>query len=184
MTLFEKKSKESKVFANVKTHASLDDKIVNTFSEFKNVFQKRCAYNDAISASVYAVDEKGDKFLLGTPGAEINDVEYIGGMWRVQNKFPYKITNVRGRDFVLMEKLPYTEKTKFDFYTAASVGENCYGYFCSLKPNFVVAKYETAKGIFYAYGQTREAARAFLGIKLYDEFQDLIHSNLNNQYSK
>lgn len=27
-----------------------------------------------------------------------------------------------------------------------------------------------------AYGQTIEQARAFLGIKMYDEYQDLIHS--------
>lgn len=166
-----------------KTRARLDDKIVNPLSEFKNTFQKRCAYNDALLNKVYAFDHAGNKYLLGIPGAEFNNVEYIGGLWRIQNKFPHEITNVRGRDFVLSDRLAYTEKTKFDFYSAYSVGQNCYGYFIGGEPDFIVAKYETEHGVFMAYGQTIEQARAFLGIKLYDKYQDLIHTVLSGKNS-
>lgn len=175
--------RKHKIETNDKFKARMDDKIVNSYSEFDSTFRKRCEYNDAMQAGKYAVDENNNKILLGTPGATINEVEFVAGMWRVQNKFPYEIVNVRGRNFVLSEKLAYTEKTKFDFYAATPVGKNCYGYFMSEKPDFYVAKYETSAGVFMAYGQTIEQARAFLGIKLYDQYQDLIHSVLNGKIS-
>lgn len=175
--------KKARIDTKDKFKARMDDKIVNPYSEFENVFKKRCAYNDAMLAGIYAFDENNNKILLGTPGATINEVEFIGGLWRIQNKFPYQIVNVRGVDFVLLEKLARTEKTKFDFYSAASVGRNCYGYFMSRKPNYYVAKYETEAGVFMAYGHTIEQARAFLGIRLYDQYQDFIHGVLNGQNS-
>jgi len=173
---------KTKLQTNDKFRARLDDKIVNSYSQFPNVFSKRCKYNDDMLAGVYAVDENSNKILLGEPGAQINEVEFIAGVWRIQNKFPYKVVNVRGQDFVLLEKLDYKEKTKFDFYSAVTIGLNCYGYFIIPNSNdYIVARYETEKGVFMAYGQTKEQARAFLGIKLYDQYQDLIHGELNEK---
>jgi len=173
--------KKAKLEMDDKLKAKLSDRIVNPYSEFPNVFKKRCKYNDDVLAGVYAFDEKSNKILLGNSGAKFNDVEFIAGLWRIQNKFPYKVVNVRGQDFVLLEKLDHKEKTKFDFYSAVSVGTNCYGYFISDTPDYYVAKYETEMGVFMAYGQTKEQARAFLGIKLYDQYQDLIHGVLNGK---
>ena len=50
-------------------------------------------------------------------------------------------------------------------------------------PN-VVAKYETDKKTYCAYGNGIEQARAFLGIKLYDECRDLIHGHLCRKSDK
>ena len=56
------------------------------------------------------------------------------------------------------------------------VGLNCYGRFIVGGPEVIVAKYDTDRGTYWSYGPTLEQARAFLGIKLYDEYMDLIHS--------
>ena len=92
--------------------------------------------------------------------------------------------NVRKKLFVIGNKLPHVEHTLFDFYEAYSVGENCYGKYKNVKPDYIVAKYVTARGTYSAYGKTIEDARAYLGIKLYDEFQDVIHKSINTQKTK
>lgn len=106
----------------------------------------------------------------------INDVEFIGGLWRIQDKFEHEIQMVRGREFVLLEKLNRIEKNRFEFYRAAPVDRNCYGRFMISGFERIVAKYETDNQTYWAYGDTIEQVRAFLGIRLYDEFSDLIHS--------
>ena len=105
----------------------------------------------------------------------IEDVEFIGGLWRVQDKFPYEIQDVRGDHFVLLERLPRSERNHFEFYKAVRVGYNCYGPYLVPGASQIVAKYTTDKQTYWAYGKTVEQARAFLGIKLYDEYMDLIH---------
>lgn len=107
---------------------------------------------------------------------DINNVKLIAGLWRVQNKFEHKIQNVRGKEFVLLEKINRTEKNLFEFYRAAMVATNCYGRFFVGGAEQIVAKYETDKQTYWSYGNTIEQARAFLGIRLYDEYSDLIHS--------
>ena len=163
-----------------KLESHSDDKITNAASEYKTVSEKRVAYNaDIQKGGVYAINEKGARVLLGRRGAEFNDVEFIAGLWRIQNKFEHEITVVRNREFVLMKKLPYQERTKFEFYSAELVGNNCYGRSVRGVPDFIVARY----GQYSAYGQTIEQARAFLGIRLYDEFQDLIHAEMHKTNS-
>jgi len=170
----EQKFKESQM-------PNLDDKITNPMSEFKTVAEKRAAYDAARGrAKAFFLDHREIKYIvLGYRGAEFNNVEFIAGAWRIQNKFDYQIINVRGKDFVLGDKLPHQERTKFDFYRAYSVGNNCYGKYIFPSTDYIVAKYATPRGTYWAYGQTIEQARAFLGIKLYDEHQDLIHANLS-----
>ena len=103
-------------------------------------------------------------------------VEFIGGLWRVQDIFPHKIQEVRDDLFVLIERLPRQERNLFEFYRAQRVSQNCYGYHMVSGLSQIVAKYTTDKGTYWAYGSTVEQARAFLGIKLYDEYSDIIHS--------
>lgn len=158
-----------------------DDKITNPLAidtrvhpAYSDVAGKRALYNAAVESEEFAYTDSGATVPLGAIGAEFNDVEYIGGLWRVQKVFPYEITDVRGRQFVLLKKLPHTEKTRFEFYSAAGVIWCANGASANInKPDWIVAKYETPHGIYMAYGQTIEQA---LGIKMYDEYQDLIHS--------
>lgn len=151
-----------------------DDKIVNTLSEHKTVAEKRAAYNTACYNHEYAVDYKINKIQLSS--VPFNQVDYIGGAWRIQSPEPDGIQMVRGRPFLLGERLPHQEKTKFEFYRAALLFYNCYGYSDTIIYDTIVAKYTTDKGTHWAYGSTIEQARAFLGIRLYDEYMDLIHS--------
>lgn len=125
-----------------------------------------------------AYTETGCQIILGEPGAKLEDVDLVGGLWRVQNKFKHKIVRVRDKDVVLMEKLPHQESTNFEYWNAKLVGYNCYGPFIlqGNKPDLIVARYDTDNGPLWGYGQTLESARAFLGLKLYDEYKDVIHS--------
>lgn len=114
----------------------------------------------------------------------ICDVRFVADLWRIQNKFEHKIQFVRDKEFVLLEKINRTESNLFEFWRARMVGRNCYGrYFVGgdnlaepSEHDYVIAKYETDNKTFFAYGPTITEARAFLGIRLYDEYQELIHS--------
>ena len=163
---------------------SPDDKITNPLAIdnngckplYENIEEKRIAFELGVEDGMNAYTGFKEYIPLGGPGAEFNDVEYIAGLWRVQKKFPYKITQVRDRQFVLVKKLPRAEKNKFEYYTAAAAiwsGTGCSADVA--KPDWIVAKYETPNGVFMSYGQTIEQARAFLAISIYDGYQDLIH---------
>ena len=163
---------------------SPDDKITNPLAIdnngckplYENIEEKRIAFELGVEDGMNAYTGFKEYIPLGGPGAAFNDVEFIGGLWRVQKKFPYKITQVRDRQFVLVEKLPRAEKNKFEYYTAAAAVWSGTG--CSAdvaKPNWIVAKYETPRGTFMSYGQSIEQARAFLAISIHDEYQNLIH---------
>ncbi|MBO4480341.1 MAG: hypothetical protein J5742_01800 [Alphaproteobacteria bacterium] len=154
-------------------------------TSYTTVAGKRVLYNQGLDNNAVAYVSFQESIPLGSPGAEFNDVEFIAGLWRVQKKFPYEITAVRDRQFVLIKKLPHIEKTKFEFYSAASVIWGGTGASADVaSPDWIVAKYATPRGTYWAYGRTIEQARAFLGIKMYDEYQDLIHAaafNSSNQ---
>lgn len=151
-----------------------DDRITNTMSTFKTVAEKRLAFNEARENHAIAFDYKLNKIQLSS--VKFNDVDFIGGEWRIQRPIPDGIQMVRGRPFLLGERLPKQEKNKFEFYRAALLTYNCYGYSDSITYTTIVAKYTTDNGTYWAYGSTIEQARAFLGIRLYDEYMDLIHS--------
>ena len=159
-----------------------NDKIVNTLSEFRTVAQKRSAYNDGLNKNAGARIDSNTTIALGVRGAEFNNVDFIGGEWRVQRPFDKKITHVRDRDFVLGEKLPRQEHTKFDFFKAYIVGKNCYGDYISENDNgydYIVAKYDTNRGTYWSYGKTIADARAFLAISIYDAYQDVIDREID-----
>ena len=81
-------------------------------------------------------------------------------------------------DIVLIKKLDRVENTLFDFYSAKMVNYNCYGPFVIdyERPDYIVAQYETDRGTYLGYGRTIEAARAYLGLKLYDEYKEVINA--------
>lgn len=148
--------------------------IRNKLSEYKTDAEKTAAFRRDCAAGAVAWDSNGCKHLLRD--LKIDSVEFVAGLWRVQNKFNKSLQFVRDREFVLLDRINRTEKNLFEFYHAAMVGHNCYGYFASSVANVVVAKYVTNHETYWSYGKTLEEARAFLGIKLYDVYQDLIHS--------
>ena len=158
--------------------------INNSYSDFKTETQKVAAYirDKNKKEAVYAYKSDGTQVPL--KDCRLVNLEFVAGLWRIQDAFPHKIENVRKKDFVIGEKLPHVERTLFDFYAAYSVSENCYGKFVPKNPDYIVAKYVTNRGTYCAYGKTIEDARAYLGIKLYDEFQDVIHKAINTQHQK
>lgn len=155
----------------------------NKFAKYANKDDKTILYKQAVTSGAVAHKSDGTTVLLSKLG--LQQVEYIGGLWRVQNTFPHRIQTVRDKEFVLLNKLPHQEKNLFEFYNASSVGCNCYGYYLgNPHGDYIVAKYETDKQTYWSYGKTIEQARAFMGIKLYDDYMDLIHSVACKQKSK
>lgn len=151
-----------------------NDKIVNPLSTYKTVPEKRAAFNMARHNNEFAIDHKINKIPLSS--VNFNDVDYIGGAWRIQRPTPQNIRMVRGRPFILGERIERQEKNMFEFYRAALLFHNCYGYSDYLVFDMIVAKCTTKSGTYWAYGDSIEHVRAFLGIRLYDEHMDLIHS--------
>ena len=153
------------------------DKDGNALSETEAEIIKTAAFCVGETNGVKAFAEGGRHIKLGANGAKIGQVDRINGIWHIQNKFPYEITHVRDKDMVLMDKLDRVETTNFEFWSAKSVGYNCFGPFITSdkSPDYIVAKYETDEGTLYGYGETLERARAYLGLKLYDEYKEIIH---------
>ena len=147
----------------------------NPLDEYKDSRKKSTALTRAIDNNEMAVDEHGK---LQPVERSFSKFAFVGGMWRVQVNFPYEITRVRDKDMVLTEKLDHTETTLFEFYRAKLLNYNCYGPFvvADNKYDYIVAKYITDDKTYWAYGKTIEQARAFMGIKMYDEYKDVINT--------
>lgn len=151
--------------------------IQNKMSTHKTFAEKERAYHgDCVKGWTQVMAYRSNGTTIPLVSVDVSDVEFIGGLWRIQDKFPHKIQDVRGDPFVLFERIPRNERNHFEFYRAARVGYNCYGPYIVGGPTQIVAKYTTDNHTYWAYGATVEQARAFLGIKLYDEYMDLIHS--------
>ena len=157
-------------------------KYKNPLAEHKTKKQKYRAFISDRNSGKNAY--KSDNTCVPLKDLNFNDVEFIAGFWRVQEFFDYDIQQIRDREIILGPRLEYKEKTFFEYYKVASLVYNCYG---PVKPNFnmVAAKYETDKETYWSYGKSIAEARAFMGIKLYDEYMDLIHSvackNINSK---
>ena len=131
--------------------------------------------NDVYKVKAFTFN--GHTITLGEKGAKLENVDFVAGLWRVQKKFPYKITRVRDKNMVLMNKINHNENTKFEYWTAKQVDYNCYGPFVidGNAFDYIVSHCITDKGEFWGYGTTIESARAFLGLKIWDEYRDVIH---------
>jgi len=147
----------------------------NPYDEYKNGRVKANAWRIACENNEMAVNSKNE--MHPVKNFKIEDMAFVAGLWRIQEKVPYKITRVRDKDMILMDKINHVENTLFEFWNAKEVVYNCYGICLGYKePDFIVAKYDTDKGTYLGYGRTLEAARAFLGLKLYDEYKDVINA--------
>lgn len=148
----------------------------NPLDEYKNTRIKSAEWLDACYNDGFALDAKGDKYPIKKYGIE--QLAFVAGFWRVQNILTKPIVHVRDKDMVFLAKLDRQENTLFEFYSAKQVGYNCYGPFVSEgnKPDYIVARYDTDNGTFFGYGKTIEEARAYLGLKLYDEYKDVINA--------
>ena len=136
--------------------------------------------------NVKALKANGRRITLGEKGAKLENVDFVAGLWRVQKKFPYKITRVRDKDMVLVKKIDHNENTNFEYWTAKQVGYNCYGPFVieGNRNDFIVSRCVVNKREFWGYGTTIESARAFLGLKIWDEMRDVIHAAVFNDKTK
>ena len=133
-----------------------------------------------------AVTANGRKITLGKRGAKLENVDKVAGLWRIQTKFPHKITRVRDKDVVLIKKSKQKDSTNFKYWEAKVVGYNCHGpfIFSGEKPDLIVARYDTDDGPLWGYGATIEAARAFLGLKIWDKYKDVIHAAVRGKKTK
>ena len=168
--------------------------MMNPYSDFLKTLPNGCVLTKdqaefvkigAFCKDVYnvkAITANGRKITLGEKGAKLDNVDRVAGLWRVQKKFPYKITRVRDKDMVLVKKIDHNENTNFEYWTAKLVGYNCYGPFVieGDGTNFIVSHCVVGKNEFWGYGTTIESARAFLGLKIWDELRDVIHAAVFN----
>ncbi len=144
--------------------------------------EKRKRWNCGVVGGAYAWDENNKKYKLTEIAFE--SVDFIAGLWRVQRNFAEQIQKlnkqvqfIRDRDFVILYKMDVKpEPNKFEYYKAASIGNNCYGLYSSMRPDHIVAKYDTDNGPLWSYGATLEQARAFLGNVLFYRNLSLIHA--------
>lgn len=131
------------------------------FTKFAEDIKKRGMFAYTIDGGLYLEDQIPQ------------NVDFIGGLWRVQNRFNHKITKIHDKEFVIGEKierskLPKEEIPIFDYYTAATLGLNCYGYILG-EFNHIVANC----GKVWAYGKDIAMARS----KLSGKVMDLIMKN-------
>lgn len=145
----------------------------NPLAVYTQLSPKHTLYTKSLATNQLAYKSDGTMTPLHNVPEHV--VEFIAGLWRIQDDFKYEITTIRDRQMILGPRIPHNEKTFFEYYSAAIVSFNCYG---PLTPRFdlVVAKYTTDRGTYWSYGRTIAEARAFMGIRLYDEYKDLIHS--------
>ena len=148
------------------------------------IMKTGCYWRDSYQTK--AITANGRKIILGEKGAKLNNVDFVSGLWRVQKRFPYLITRVRDKDMVLLKKINHSENTNFEYWVAKPVGYNCYGPFIieGNEADFVVSRCVTDKGEFWGYGTTIESARAFLGLKIWDEYRETIHDAVFNKSTK
>ena len=148
----------------------------NPLDEYKNTRKKSVALLLARENNIMAIDSRGNEKPI--KDFEMNKLAFVAGLWRVQEELPLPITRIRDKDMILTKKIDHTETTLFDFYRGKEVKYNCYGPFVisDNQYDYIVSKYDTDKGTYWAYGKTIEQARAFMGIKLYDEYKDVINT--------
>ncbi|MBR4475814.1 MAG: hypothetical protein IKP05_04025 [Alphaproteobacteria bacterium] len=148
----------------------------NPLDEYKNTRKKSAALLRARENNEMAIDSHGNEKPV--KDFKINQLAFVGGLWRIQEELPLPITRIRDKDMILTKKIDHTETTLFEFFRGKEVKYNCYGPFVIQddKYDYIVAKYETDKKTYWSYGKSIEQARAFMGIKMYDEYKDVINT--------
>lgn len=169
-------------------------RIINTeLSDLKTVAEKRRRYISDLKNHKMAMLPGGAMVSLGSNGATFNEVDLLGGIWRVQKPFDargyemveiYDNKNNKNLRFVLLKQLDRQEHTNFVYYSAASVGWGAFGLNSDFEPDYIIAKYDTNRGLFYSYRcvlTDKDAlanARAHLAGKVLAVYQDLIDAEI------
>ncbi len=141
-----------------------------TFKEKFNKYMQDCS-NDI---NTFAHCSNGEKKRLAD--IDMNDVEFIGGLWRVQDKFEHPITMVRGTEFVLGDAIK-SKKPGVIQYSAARIWINCYGRNNELSFDYTVLNYRD----YWAYGRKFNEVYAELAEKVFAENIVLIGRMLEKQ---
>ncbi|HOY47574.1 MAG TPA: hypothetical protein PLZ05_03170 [Alphaproteobacteria bacterium] len=94
-----------------------------------------------------------------------DQVDFIGGLWRVQKDFPYEIKTIHDKKFIIGEKidrknLPTQELPIYNYFTASTFHANCYGLILD-GFDYIIVK--SGKGL--AYGKDISMARSKLSGK-------------------
>lgn len=97
-----------------------------------------------------------------------NQVEFIGGMWRIQRDFNLYVEKIYDKYFVMgkrieREKLPKEEIPIFNYYNALLVESNCYGFY-TYDFGYIVANCENI----WRYGKDISEARSKLSGNIID----------------
>ena len=79
----------------------------NKLATHNSVAEKNIAYHQAVANG--AVAYKSDYTTVPLAEKSPAKVELVSGLWRVQDKFPYNVQDVRGVDFVLLENVRFYE---------------------------------------------------------------------------
>ncbi|MCQ2599012.1 MAG: hypothetical protein MJ187_01385 [Alphaproteobacteria bacterium] len=149
--------------------------------------EKNCGMREKIEA--YEKDCVKGKMAFKQVGTELknislrtlapNEVEFIAGEWRIQNKLSAKIVTIavqnKEQRFVLGERLPNAKKNFFEYYKANVVGSNCYGNYVT-EIEMIIGKYETNRATYWAFGNNIEEVNNALWCKLGCTHAELIHS--------
>ena len=153
----------------------------NPLSEYKNLKQKYRAFVGDKNAGMFAHNSDGT--IVPLKALRADDVEFIGGLWRVQNKNNYNVRKIGDRDIIIGDEIPYFGPSFFDYYRASYLTYNCYG---PLMPNYnlVVAKYDCGDEEFWAYAKNITMATAYLGMHLYDKYKSLINNHAHTMAKK
>lgn len=156
---------------------------MNTMAPYKDKAIKQAMYDRAVAQNDVAYKEiptaphRWDLAPVKLADCPIDTVDFVGGLWRIQNEFDYEIKNIRGCDMVIGARRPESEKNGFEYYDGYSIFENCYGR--ALGNKFIVGHTTTGRGECWAYGKTISDVRAYLAIALYDMYMDVIHGTTN-----
>ncbi len=180
-----KKEKQQKIdtllpilarLSDEKYRPSPDDCIMNTeLSDLKTVAEKRRRYNSDLEKGVNALLPGGSTIPLGSDGAKFNDVDLLGGLWRVQKPFDargYEMVEIRDNKFVILRPINWREYTGYSYYDAASVRWGAFGLDSDFSPKYIVAKAVNEYGTFYSFrckitnAKALEDARAYLACKV------------------
>lgn len=140
----------------------------NPLSDMTDV-QRAEKYISDIQKNDYILAYSEDNSKRPLVNTDVNKVEFIGGLWRIQRDFPYEIKQVHDQKFVIGDKinrsdLPKEELPIYDYYRAAKFWTNCYGLSLG---NFDHVIVRSKNGI--AYGKDIATARSKLSGKGMDK---------------
>ena len=145
----------------------------NPLAEYQKSKEKRHAF--AVDQKSGCVAYKSNGTAVPLQDLSIDNVEFIGGRWRVQDMVTYNIRRISDRDIIIGEQIPCSDLMCFDYYRASRLVYNCYG---PLTPKFdlVVACFVAGDKTYWAYGTSTTTAGATLAMRMCEEYKYLLRT--------